>query len=161
MPEIKFGDPQLLPKPLVEAPSSERQPFDNGGVRKPEGPGPLPAGFLQAPDIKKLPWTRARGEEWTDEPFRDIVKGWLIEVLKARPWLTKWDIVERANAPRQSVYRLPDTEHYLVIGVVRKRDKARFEVSARFPAAQRDVINARAILDYVTAALDAIGANTP
>lgn len=137
-------------------PSTERQPFTNSGELKPEGPGPLPEGFLDAPDIKGMPWSRKRGDEWTTPEFRAIVFDWLIDFFGSRTWPIAWDVTEKASAAK-SMNRLNDDELYLIIGVTRKADKRRFEVSVQFRANERENNRdaAIAVLDRAGKVLDA------
>lgn len=118
-------------------PSNERMPFDSSGRLKPEGPGPLPEGFLHAPDIEGLAWTRKRGDEWTTPEFRQLVFNWLILFFRERDWAIKWDVTEKATADRSAV-RLHEDKLYLVFGITRKSDDQRFEVSVIFTSHQRE-----------------------
>jgi len=137
-------------------PSRQRQPFTNSGELKPEGPGPLPEGFMHAPDIKGLPWERRQGDEWTTPEFRQLVFDWLIGFFESRDWSIKWDVKEKATAEK-SVDRLREDELYLVIGVTRKTDNTRFEVAVAFRKNERED-NPQAVvtvLDRAGQALDA------
>lgn len=118
-------------------PSTERMPFTTSGRLKPEGPGPLPEGFLLASDIEKLPWKRKRGDEWTTPEFRQLVFDWWIAFFGTRQWPIKWDVREKATADRTAV-RLQEDKLYLVLGATRKSDEKRFEVSVVFTSAQRE-----------------------
>lgn len=143
----------------VVAPSSERQPFDNAGVLKPDGPGPLPAGFLSAPDIKKLPWSRRRGEEWTTPAFRAQVMLWLKRLLKEWAHISRWVIEEHASQRRMGTLRLSESQQYLVLRLSRRRDRKSFEVSAPFP--YRDAAGVEFVLDLLRTGLAALGADDP
>lgn len=153
----KWGDPQLLPKPTIVRDSYERNRFDNAGVLKPNGPGPLPEGFLDAPDIAKLPWTMARGDEWTTPEFRAVVLQWLSKFLKARG-ISRWDIREVARPGKFATGRLPHYEQYLRIAVTAgtNEDLHRVEVSVPFPEDKRDTAPALAILALAAQTLDAL-----
>lgn len=118
-------------------PSTERMPFDTSGRLKEAGPGPLPEGFLHAPDIEGLEWTRRRGDEWTTPEFRQLIFDWLIAFFAARTWPIAWDVTEKATADRTAV-RLQEDKLYLVFGITRKADKQRFEVSVIFTSKQRE-----------------------
>lgn len=152
------GDEDLLPKPTVVRPSAERQPFQ-GAVLKPEGPGPLPEGFLTAPDIESFPWTRRRGDEWTTPEFRALVLAWLREFFVARrgQGLIGWDITERASAERSSA-RLPESAVYLRLGVTKRvRDvDTRVECSIAFPPEDREGPEAEAQFAKLEASIDAL-----
>ena len=151
----KFCDPEILPKGRIVRPSRERLPYDRaGGALLPEGPE-LPADFLLAPDIENLPWTRKRGDEWTDAEFRQIAFTFLIDFMKTRTWARRWDVRERATAERMTQFRLPTDDQYLVLGITRGSDKVRFETSAPFRKDRRDEVAARVILDRMAAAIDA------
>jgi hypothetical protein len=153
-PTPQRGDADILPRGTIARPTRERMPFTKSGELIPEGPQ-LPAGFLRAPDIEGLPWKRKRGNEWTDAAFRQIVFDFLIRFFLDRAWPKNWDVTERATADRMTAFRLPDDQHYLVIGIT-QADGQRFETSAAFPVARRDVASARVILDRMAAALDAL-----
>jgi hypothetical protein len=112
-------------------------PFTNSGERKPEGPGPLPEGFMHAPDIEGLPWTRRHGDEWTTPEFRQLVFDWIIGFFDSRDWPIKWDVTEKATATR-SINRLDESKVYLIIGVTRKSDNERFEVAVAFRENERE-----------------------
>ena len=154
----EYGDPEILPKGVVVRPSAERMPFGPSGELLPEGPL-LPADFLLAPDLVGLPWTRKRGDEWTDPVFRQIVFEWLIDYFDARSWPIGWTVREWASRERMA-HRLPDDEHYLVVNVVRRADRASFEGVAIFPVALRGAVPARVILDRLAADLDALAARS-
>ncbi len=149
----QYGDPELLPKPTVKRPSSLRLPFGPSGELLPEGPA-LPEDYLLAPDVADLPWSRARGDEWTDEEFRAVVLGWLRTYLRDRPALGRWRVVERASAPRAR--RLPPEKHYLVVAVTRRSDGAEFESSIPFPPDRRESAEALVLLDRIGVAIDAV-----
>lgn len=134
----KFGDPEILPKGVVRRPSVERQPFDNRGRLKPDGPGPLKEErFYEAPDLGSLPqWKRTRGNEWTTQEFRKLVFAFLIAFFDVRKdWARKWDITEVASAVRSG--RLPEDLWHLVIGVTQK-EGGRIETSVMFPPHARE-----------------------
>ena len=105
----KYGDPQLLPKPDLVRPSRERNPWDSGGNLKPEGPGPYPEGFLEAPDLRPFGdphnpnsrYVRRRGDEWSTTTIRAQVLSWVAAFARARPWVAGWQVVERW-APQRS-----------------------------------------------------------
>ncbi len=147
----EFGDPEILPKGEITRPSQERMPFGPSGELLPEGPM-LPEDFLLAPDIVDFPWMRKRGDEWTDAAFREIVFDWLIDFFNDRSWPRRWDVRERAAGER-STHRLPDDQHYLVIGVA-DADDQRFETSGNFPVSKRGATAARVILDRLATNLD-------
>jgi hypothetical protein len=153
-PSPERGDPEILPRGTVTRPSRERPQYGPSGELLPEGP-PLPANFLQAPDIENLPWTRKRGNEWTDADFRQIVFDFLIAFMAARSWARSWDITERANAIRMTAFRLPPDQHYLVLGVTDTSGQ-RFETSAPFPRTERDTAGATVILNRMATAIDAL-----
>lgn len=158
-PLPKYGDPEILPKGTITRPSHERMPFNRaGGELLPNGPR-LPADFLLAPDIKNLPWTRKRGDEWTDAAFRQIVFTFISNYIKTRSWALRWDVRERATSARMSTMRLPPEQEYLVLGFTRGSDKKRFETAAPFPPDRRDAVAARAILDRMAEAIDYLEAN--
>jgi hypothetical protein len=139
----------------ITRPSNERMPFDTSGRLKPEGPGPLPEGFLDAPDIEGFPWTRKRGDEWTTPEFRAGVFAWIATFFADRNWPIAWDVTEKATADRSAV-RLQEDKLYLVIGVQRKSDGERFEVSVIFRADQREynAVAMAEVLAHAAASLD-------
>ena len=151
------GDPEVLPLGRVVRPSHERQTFTTGGERKPGGPGPLTEErFYEAPDLADLPqWKRARGNEWTDSEFRQVVFTWMIAFFDNRDWPGKWDIEEVASAER-SIARLADDQVYLRIGISPK-DGERVETSITFPGVRSDnPAGVTARLDLAAQALDAL-----
>ncbi len=151
------GDPEILPRGRVVRPSHERQTFTTGGLRKPGGPGPLTEErFYEAPDLAELPqWKRARGEEWTDSAFRQVVFDWMIAFFDDRDWPHIWDITEKAGAER-SIARLADDKVYLRIGIT-PTDGARVETSITFPGVRGDdPVGVTARLDLAAQGLDAL-----
>ena len=145
------------PREKVTRGSSERNAFGPSGIANPEGTGPLKDGFLDATDIKGLPWVRKRGEEWTTTEFRGYVKEWLDPWLKAKGIRT-WQITERANAARMSNFRLPEDQYYLIIAVTKKLPKGRelrAETAIAFSRVDRDRENTRKRLDLAAQALEA------
>ena len=142
----------------IVRPSNQRMPFTSSGERKPE-PGPLPEGFMDAPDIENLPWTRKHGDEWTTPEFRALVFDWIIGFFESRDWPINWDVTEKATAPK-SVNRLPEDRLYLVLGITRKADNERFEVAVTFNVRERED-NPQAVttvLDRAGEAIDALHA---
>ena len=147
----KFGDAELNPKPTVTRPSRERMPFGpsresakgvSAGVLKPDGPGPFPDDIFSATDIVGLPWTRRRGDEWTDATFRALVLTFLATFFRARASqrLIGWDVTEIANGARMGSTRLSAKDQYLRFGITRRvgRDgTARVEVAVPFPPSER------------------------
>lgn len=164
---IERGDPQIIPRPEVLRPSRERMPFggqERGGAGAgelhPDGPGPFPDDLFTATDIRRLPWTRERGNEWTTEAFRTEVIAWLRRFFRARAeWgLVRWDVTEVATGNRQA-HRLPPRYQHLRIGVTRRLRGAdtRVEVSCDFPFELREAGPARVRLETaVEPALDAL-----
>lgn len=145
------------PREKVTRGSWERNAFGPSGTANPEGAGPLKDGFLDATDIKGLPWVRKRGEEWTTAEFRGYVKEWLAPWLKARS-IWAWQITERANSARMSNFRLPEDQYYLIIAVTKKLPKGspkRAETAISFSRVDRDRENTRKRLDLAGQALDA------
>jgi hypothetical protein len=156
-PLPQSGDPEILPRGEVTRPSKERMPFGPSGELLNDGPA-VPEDFLQAPDIEGLPWTRKRGEEWTDATFRQATFDFLIDFFRTRSWAYQWTVRERSQSERMSAHKLPPDQYYLVIGIVRKSDGQRFETSAEFPRDKRDAVSARVILDLMAATLDTLQA---
>ncbi len=154
----EFGDPQLLPKGDIIRPSTQRMPFDSGGRLKPGGPGPLTeVRFYEHPDLANFPqWIRTRGNEWTVQPFRAIVLGWIAGFFRDRSWAHKWDIKEVASMPR-SMNRLGEDHLHLVIGIT-PREGARVETAIAFPPACRENDPPAALgkLDLAGRTLDAL-----
>lgn len=141
------GDPEVLPKAPLRRPSFERQAFGGrerggaqGGELHPDGPGPFPEDFLETEDVEKLPWTRARGDEWTTAEFRGAVLAWLRAFFRAHPdsALIGWDITEGARGKFKSG-RMAPRFHYLRIGVVQlvNGERVRHEVGIDFDFAHR------------------------
>lgn len=132
------GDADLLPKPTVYRPS----------VVDPE--------LLASPDLGVLPWTRRRGDEWTDATFRALVLGWLRGFFRDRrdQGLAGWDITEKASAER-SVNRLPPAQQYLRVGITKRvrEEDHRVEVAIPFPPEDRADPSAR--LAHLAASIDA------
>lgn len=157
--EPDFSDKDLLPKLEVARPSHERQPFDSSGRLKVDGPGPFPADFLTATDLKGLPWIRRRGDEWTDVAFRTIVKAWLVSFFAKNKDknLAGWEIHERATAVRSSPYRLPEDQQYLLVKIKRLVGEVEtvLEVSITFPVSSRVSPYAQSRLSVLEASLDA------
>lgn len=164
----EFGDPDLLPKGEVRRPSYERNPF---GIRRsgargadlhPDGPGPLPEGFLTAEDVSALPWVRRRGDEWTDAVFRGLVLTWLREFVRDRPdaGIIGWEIVEKATGERLGMRRFAPDRQHLIFRVIlrrmenRQRVSKQVETSIAFPPEDRDDPSRR--LAAVAGALDAL-----
>lgn len=153
----EFGDKQLLPKGDVIRPSTQRMPFDNSGRLKPGGPGPLTeVRFYDHPDLVNFPqWSRTRGNEWTDQPFRQIVFTFLVGFFRGRPWPLKWDVKEVASMAR-STNRLADDRVYLVIGIT-PREGDRVETSITFPGVRAaDPAGVVARLELAAGALDTL-----
>lgn len=134
------GDADLLPKPVVQRPSS------------------VDPALLSAPDIERLPWTRRRGDEWTEPAFRALVRSWMAGFFGARrgDGLVRWDITEKASAER-SVNRLRPEQQYLRIAVTKRVREVdyRVEVAVPFPPADREDPGASQRLAHAAAALDA------
>jgi hypothetical protein len=160
--KVRWGDPELRGREVVVVrPSKERQPFATNGNLKPEGPGPLPEGFLDAPDIEGLPWVRSRGNEWTEPEFRRWVREWLAKFMRVRSHQHRWagwKVEERANADRMSVSRLPDHLHYLRITVIRREGQERVfaTVALDFPPWARG--SRAAAMDRLRLAAEALDA---
>lgn len=151
------GDAQILPKGDVIRPSTQRMPFDNAGRLKPDGPGPLTeVRFYEHPDLADFPqWNRTRGNEWTDQPFRQIVMMFLAGFFKDRDWPLKWDVKEIASMAR-STNRLADDKVHLVIGIT-PREGDRVETAISFPGVRADdPAGVIARLDLAAATLDAL-----
>jgi hypothetical protein len=161
------GDPDLLPKPMVVRPSKERQPYGpdreaaggtRAGVIKAAGPGPFPDDLFTATDIVGLPWTRRRGDEWTDATFRALVFDFIRAFFRDRPDgdLAGWDVEEKATGERGSV-RFSADQHYLRFGITKRiRDTtARIEVSMNFPPLTRVSPEAETRLAILAVSLDA------
>ena len=171
--EPERGDPQVLPKPVIDRPSRERMPFgptreyDRGpasasaGELKVYGPGPWPDGFLQAPDLAGLPWKRARGNEWTTATFRAAVLGWLRLFFRAHAGegLIGWDITERANGDRMGSVRLAAKDHYLRVGITKRvgrEGQQRVEIALAFPPEVREEPYITARLAHAATALETL-----
>ena len=92
----EFGDPELLPKPVVLAWSAERPWYDLAGRALPDGPE-LPPNFTKAPDIEGKPWQRRRGDEWTDAAMRAVVFAWLGQRFQLDRQLTRWEVIETSS----------------------------------------------------------------
>jgi len=140
----------------VMAPSSARMPFDASGRLKAGGPGPYPEDFLEAVDLRGLPWTRHPRDAWSSPALRAQVFRWVREFMKARKTLTRWDIAERATVPGSS--RMAPDDQFLRFGFTKRVNKStvrRVEVSSPFPVLDRaDPARVQAILARVGVALD-------
>lgn len=143
--EPQFSDRNLLPKPDQLMPSYEHMPYGgrerggaSGGELHPAGPGPFPNDLFSATDITKLPWTRARGDEWTTAEFRLVVFGFIRDFFRVHAGigLIAWDVTEKATSDRSGSVRLEPQYQYLRIGITRRlaEDKTiRVECSQAFP----------------------------
>lgn len=127
---IEFGDPAIIPRGTIVRPSRERMPYGpdreapgdpptTAGFTKPE-PGPFPDDLFSATDISELPWTRRRGDEWTDSTFRALVLEWLRGYFRARSGLVGWDVAEIATGSRTGATRLSAKRQFLRVGVTRR-----------------------------------------
>lgn len=129
----KHGDPELLPRPTVIRPvtgTGRGGLYDQRGVLLPRGPR-FPAAELKAPDIKGLPWRRARGDEWTTARERAWIKDWVATLMRDyRDRFDRWQLIERYSAERSTMqFRDP----YFVFRVFEHRTKAiAAEVSVSF-----------------------------
>lgn len=147
------GDPDLLPKGEVVRGSKERNLFGGrerggagGGVLHPLGPGPLPNDIFSATDIEDIPWRRTRGNEWTVEAFRTIVKTFVAVFIRARPEqrIIGWQVEEVANGPRMGQRRIPPRDQHLVFRLTVRRvagkvdSEPQVELAMPFPPEDRE-----------------------
>ncbi len=165
--EPQVSDRDLLPKPDLLRPSKERMPWggrERGGAAAgelhPDGPGPLPEGFLSANDLGRLPWTRRRGDEWTTSAFRAEVLAFISRYFRARAAhrLIGWDVVEKATGER-SARRLAPRAQFLRFGVTQRTGEdtsRRVEVAQAFPPAEREGAALTARLAAVEGSLDVL-----
>jgi hypothetical protein len=100
----QHGDPELLPKPVVEAPDNRHLPFGPSGVKLPDG-DPFAGSRAPATDIKGLPWTRYPKEKWTTADQRLVVLTMISAFVKAHPEFVRWKVFESDQSPRSSTVR--------------------------------------------------------
>lgn len=105
MPKIpQHGDPELLPKPVIEAPSNRYLPYGPSGEKLPDGP--LYAGARKPDtDVKGLPWVRYPNEKWTSPEQRMLTLEMIRTFLKAHPKVRGWAVKETDQPARQSTLR--------------------------------------------------------
>lgn len=130
----QHGDPELLPKPVIEYPSNRRLPFGPSGVLLPNGPEFNVSRV--APDLRGLAWQRLANDEWTSPEQRDVVLKFLIGFFRRHPEFVKWKIIERDRTDRLTIVRLLDP--ILKFVFIRKADRKEFEVAMQFPKIDRD-----------------------
>lgn len=146
------GDPEVLPKGTILRPSAERMPFSRSGELLPEG-AELPVDFSLAPDIKKFPWTRNRGQEWTDAAFRAEILSYISTFFAGHSWARRWAIVERKSGANLSITKYPDP--VLVFRFI-EGDGTEHEVAQAFPRAERTGAALATRLAQVTASFEAL-----
>ncbi len=126
----QYGDPELLPKGTVRADAGAPSVYSEQE-------------FYLAPDIKGLPWTRHRGDEWTVQEFRAVVFAWLLAFIDERGWVKAWHVKEVATGVRSG--RLPPPQHHLVFTLTPHTGEP-IEVGIAFPEKSRTSERANAIL---------------
>lgn len=126
------GDPQLLPKPLIERPSAQRMPFDAAGRLIPGGPR-FPESRL-APDIKDFPWRRLPNDNWTSPAHRELTLEFIKKFFadNAGVFVT-WRVVETLR-PERSLLLRPN----LLFTMIRREDRFEVETSAAFTDDERN-----------------------
>ncbi len=128
------------------------------GRLKAAGPGPFPDDLFSATDIHGLPWTRKRGDEWTDATFRAVVLDFVRVFFRDRAdhGLIGWDITERANGDRMGSTRLPASQHYLLFGVTKRLREVdtRVETAINFDIQDRISPNIESRLVFLAGAID-------
>ena len=128
------GDPELLPKPLVERPSSQRNPFDAAGRLRPGGPR-FPE-LRTAPDIKGLPWTRLPNDNWTSPLHREKTLAFIQRFFRVNAGVfVTWQVLERLR-PERSLLLRP----YLRFTMIRKVDRFEVQTTVAFSDDERNDI---------------------
>lgn len=130
----QHGDPELLPKPVIEAPTTRRMPFGPSGILLPKGP--VYDVRRAAPDIKGLPWVRHDNDEWTSPEQRAVVLEYLRTFLRdTAPLFVSWRVVEKdrhGRSPTRSDAPL------LIFSFVRQVDRQSFECGHAYPPYTRE-----------------------
>lgn len=125
-------------------------------------------------DIRHIPgtWNRRLGDAWTDAAFRAPVLAFMRTFAATHSWaLDGWDVTERftgrgidVKVPRRSPVQPAEGEDFaqrdgmriLVLGVMRARDRRRFEVALTFPdGAMTSEGRLAVMLDHALVALEA------
>lgn len=100
----QHGDPELIPKPVVDAPTNRYLPFGPSGVKLPDGPQ-YAAAREPATDLRNLPWTRYPNEKWTSREQRAVVLEMIRSFLHANMMIRRWGVFETDQPARMSVTR--------------------------------------------------------
>lgn len=127
----QHGDPELLPKPVVEAPDNRHLPFGPSGVKLPDG-DPFAGARVPATDIKGLPWTRYPKEKWTTADQRRVVLEAIAVFMKDHPEFIRWRVFESDQSPRSSTVR----GNPILRLTYTRRDGSMLETSAAFEMRQ-------------------------
>jgi hypothetical protein len=145
----EYGDPEILPLGRIERPTRTRMPFDNSGVRLPNG-APIQA-VRATPDIAEtMDYVRNwPADAWSDITSRAVILKWMADLFKAHGGLRKWRIEERLSG-RSSMAKM---DPYIKVAIW-KLDGSMVEASSSFSiAVTNDPTALRAKLDLLTVAI--------